>query len=347
MNKNIIRLTSTLLLLFLMGTASISGLGQGKEKTKKDVSNKKDIPGGSIRRISNFRDIRGEVTGNSQNKIEEDFIKEPKKIIEFRIEHLLIKPTDTISLGGAFGQKTENGKTISYSYLARLTDHEKESKIDVFITPQIIADKGIDLSIKVLFDGKTLKEDKVLTNNYESVVVELLENKEQKSKLADRVLPLILTIEPPKIYPKVLTELKFLNYTLFMNNELLYHAPVMDLTVPGGSEKKPIFFAFFIRGKGIYILSFSPFRGAEPIGVAKENVVKFKYENDYFEFTSVKPILPEGKWLVWVRNNPTYLPENDIPRDSSEISVGRNVNIFFWFDSSGELIERVLGKGTN
>jgi hypothetical protein len=343
MIKTIVRLLSGLSLICLVGIVSLTGAIQ--EKARNGLLSDQDAQSASIKRIqeNTFMGIQSEGGPENQNTIDEDFIREPKKLIEFRIEHLLIKPSDTVPLEGAFNLKTESGKTVSYSYLARLKENEKENRIDVFITPRIIANKGIELTIKVLFEKKTLKEEKVTTGNYESVVLELLENKEQKIRLADRIIPLILTIEPAKMYPKVLTELKFWDYRVLMNNEIMYRTFFMDLTVPGGSEKKPIFFAFYIRGKGIYVLSFSPFKGAEPIGVSKDNVAKFKDGKDYFEFMSFRPILPEGKWLVWVRHNPTYLPENDIPKDSLE-NPSRNAKVFTWFDSTGELIERVFGN---
>ncbi len=239
---------------------------------------------------------------------EYDFIKEPKKIIEFYIDHLLIKVTETILYETSTKIKADNSKTVGYSYLIG-SDGKTEIKLE--LTPLIIENKGIEIKVKVFHGGKQIKEEKVFTKNLEPIVVELLENKDKQEKFADKIVPLIRTINPAIRYPYVIKELKFLNYMLFMNHELVRRTTRMDLTVPAESKDNPIFVGFFIEGKGMHVMSLSPFEGAEPIGVARDNVMKFKHKGDLFEFVSLKPIMPEGKWLVWVRINPFYDPRND------------------------------------
>jgi hypothetical protein len=288
-------------------------------------------------------EVNAEVRGIGQAKSELEQAKEPNRIIEFRIEHLLINPSDTRTLQGAFSQKTEDGRTLRYSYVARLAGPEKKRRIEVDITPRILASKGIELSVKILVDGETLKEDKVITSNGEPIIVELLENSEQKAKLADRIVPFILGVERIQIYPKILKELHFKDYKLLMNNEPLFQAEEMNLYVPAKSEKVPIFIAFYIPKKGIFVLSFSPFEEALPIGVAEDDSIKFIYKGDRYEFGSVLPILPMGRWCVWVRNNPAYLPENDIPAGENNSSLV-NSKVSLWFDGTGKILERVFGK---
>lgn len=278
---------------------------------------------------------------------EEDFIKKPKKIIEFYIDHLLIKPTETILYETSTKIKTDIGKTVSYSYSI---DADDKAKIKIELTALIIENKGIEIKIKIFQGRKIIKEEIVFTKNLEPIVVELLENKDKQEKFADKIVPLIRTINPAIRYPYVIEELKFLNYMLFMNRELVKRRTTYeDLTVPGGSKDKPIFVGFFIEGKGMYVMSFSPFEGAEPIGVARDNIMKFKDKGDLFEFVSLRPIMPEGKWLVWVRINPFYDAVNDpvISEDHREHLKSRyqkdNPYVSFWF-SGREIMERVFGK---
>lgn len=285
---------------------------------------------------------------------EDDFIKEPKKIIEFYIDHLLITVTETILYETPTKIKTDNGKTIGYSYLIG-SDGKTEIKLE--LTPLVIESKGIEIKIKVFHGGKVIKEEKLFTKNLEPIVVELLENKDKQEKFADKIIPLIRTINPAVRYPYVIKELKFLNYMLFMNRELVRRTTRMDLTVPGGSKDNPIFVGFFIEGKGMHVMSLSPFEGAEPIGVARDNVMKFKHKGDLFEFVSLRPIMPEGKWLVWVRVNPFYDLVNDslISEELSEkLKLKRRENlklrlqesepyVSFWF-SGGEILKRVFGE---
>lgn len=316
-----VRVISAVLSFLLCAAPATRGLGRQTE------------PGG----------VNAAVQETDQAKSELGQAKEPDRIIEFRIEHLLIKPAETRTLQGAFSQKIEDGRTLRYSYVARLADREKKSEIHVEIIPRILANKGIELGVRVLVDGATLKEDKVITHNGEPIIIELLENARQKTKLSDRIVPFILAFERVQEYPKILKELRVVDYELLMNNKLLYQAEEMNLRVPAKSEKAPIFLAFYIPKKGIYVLSFSRFEGALPIGIAKDNSIQFIYESDHFEFDSALPFLPIGKWRVWVRNNPAYLPENDIPEGETKSTLV-NLKISFWFDGTGRILERVFGK---
>ncbi len=298
--------------------------------------------------------VEGEIQGGIQYGIqhgvfesdEDDFIKEPKKIIEFYIDHLLIKVTETIPLETSTKIKTDNSKTVGYSYLIG-SDGKTEIKLE--LTPLIIENKGIEIKIKVFHGGKVIKEEKLFTKNLEPIVVELLENKDKQEKFADKIVPLIRTINPAVRYPYVIKELKFLNYMLFMNRELVRRTTRMDLTVPSGSKDNPIFVGFFIEDKGMHVMSLSPFEGAEPIGVARDNVMKFKHKGDLFEFVSLRPIMPEGKWLVWVRINPYYNPVNDLAiseasRENLKLRLQQEKDpyVSFWF--SGKGLERIFGK---
>lgn len=285
--------------------------------------------------------IKYQEKGGAIELTDEDLIKEPVKIIEFYIDHLLIKPTETIFSQESTKIKTRDGQTTTYSYVIGST-----TNIQIKLSPFIEEQVGIKVKIEVIQDGKILKEEIITTKNLEPVIVELLEHKEKDEKYADRITPLIRTIEPPKEYPDVIEELKFEDYMFLLNQEVISRNSG-TLTVPGGTIDKPIFIGIFVRGKGMFVMSLNSFEGAEPIGAAKENIMKFKHNDDLVEFISLKPFIKKGKWTVWVRINPSYDPAMDIPEEVAGTireTLEKPKKYSFWFSSSGEIIERVFGN---
>lgn len=281
--------------------------------------------------------------GGAIELVDEDLIKEPVKIIEFYIDHLLIKPTETIFSQESTKIKTRDGQPTSYSYVI---GSAQKASIQIKLTPFIEEQVGIKIKIEVMLEDKILKEEIISTKNLEPVIVELLEHKEKDEKYADRITPLIRTIEPPKEYPDVIEELKFEDNMFLLNQEVISRNSG-TLTVPGGTIDKPIFIGIFVRGKGMFVMSLNPFEGAEPIGVAKENIMKFKYNDDLIEFISIKPFIKKGKWTVWVRMNPSYDPAMDIPEEVAGTireTLKKPKKYSFWFGSSREIIERVFGN---
>ena len=75
--------------------------------------------------------------------------------------------------------------------------------------------------------------------------------------------------------------------------------------------------------------------------------MKFKHEGDLFEFVSLKPIMPEGRWLVWVRGNPFYDPLKDLAssenhREKFQLKLQKKDSyVSFWFFGK-EILERVF-----
>jgi hypothetical protein len=177
------------------------------------------------------------------------------------------------------------------------------------ITPFLVEEKGIDLKIAVVQSGRIVKEETVRARNFEPVVVELLENKEAGVKLADRITPLIQSVLPISEYPGVVEKLEIVNNVLIMNDTMVINGTRGSLlTAVGCSKDNPWYLFFWTKGKGVYVLSFWPFEGAEPIGVVSSNAIRIRHQGDQFAWISMSPILPEGKWRVWVRNNPSYDP---------------------------------------
>lgn len=293
------------------------------------------------------------LSSQAQNQIEDpDFIKVPQKYIQFRIFHVLIKPTETILFERTTRIKTEPGKSTEYSLIMPSANKDY---YNIRLTPFIVEGKGIDLKIDISNNEKLVKVEKVFTRNSGTVVVELLENILDHTKYAEQIETSIQTIEPAKPYPGPIPPLILKAYRLYINDKLISKRRIEgDYNVLAVSGKNHLYIGFFVPKKGAYVLSFSPFEGAEPIGVADYNIIKFKQGGDYFEFLSMRKIIPEGKWLVWVRHNQDYDPTRDF-RFSEQISedIGittksdsqRNkADVIFWFTSEPNKLVMVFEK---
>lgn len=248
----------------------------------------------------------GVIGGRTMVAFDDDFLLEPRKTVTFVIEHLLVKPAETITLPEKTNLRTELGFGVSYS----LTWAEiAKGEFSLEITPTIVGEKGLDLKISIQRDGKIIKEEKTLARNLEPVIVELLQDDVDHIKLAEKITPFIQTVEPLPNYPKALEKLEMINDVLIMNNVVLVnHSRGGRLASDKGSEDSPFYLYFWVKGKGAYVLSLWPFPGSKPLGVISDSAVRIRHGQDYFVWFSLKAILPEGKWRVWVRLNPDYDP---------------------------------------
>ena len=63
----------------------------------------------------------------------------------------------------------------------------------------------------------------------------------------------------------------------------------------------------------------------------------------------MKPIMPEGRWLVWVRGNPFYDPLKDLAssedhREKLQVTLQKkDPYVGFWFFGK-EILERFFGE---
>ncbi|MFC2167332.1 hypothetical protein ACFLQZ_05145, partial [Acidobacteriota bacterium] len=250
-------------------------------------------------------EIEGIVLSGVSTNIEEFFITEPIKILEFQIQNLEISATNTIPIGETIKIKTKSGFFIGYQIS---TNSFFEKSIDVKLTPFIVEDKGIEIKINVSHEGKTLKEETVFTRNFESLVVELMEKDDEYKKLANKITPVIHVIKPPVMFPWHIERVEMKNYILFVETQGKTNTTFSNRSLSAETSDGQIFMHFFQRGMGVFVVSFAPFEGAQPNGVVSDNIIRIKQDNIYLEWISRKPILPEGKWLVWVRSNSQYDP---------------------------------------
>jgi hypothetical protein len=263
--------------------------------------------------------------------------------------HVLIKPTEKILFERTTRIITEPGKSAEYSLYMPSANKDY---FKIRLTPFIVEGKGIDLKIEITNNEKTVKVEKVIKRNSGTIVVELLKNTLDNTIFAEQITISSQTIEPAKPYAGPIPPLILKAYRLYINDKLISERRIEgDHNVLAVSAK---YIGFFVHKKGAYILSFSPFEGAEPIGVADYNIIKFRQEGDYFEFLSMRKIMPEGKWLVWVRHNQDYNPKRDFhfPEPISEdIGISTNsyiqrntADVIFWFTSDHKILEMVFGK---
>lgn len=277
--------------------------------------------------IQQKEEVAGKVLSGISTNIEEFFITEPIKIIEFQIQQLEISATNTIPIGETIKIKTKSGFFIAYQIS---TDSFIEKSVDIKLTPKIVEDKGIEIKIKVSHKGKVLREETVFTRNFESIFVELMEKDDEYKKLANKITPLIHVIEPPIKFPRHINRIEMANHILYVKILEKTNIISSNRSLSAETSDGQIFMYFFQRGLGVYLLSFAPFKGAQPIGVVSDNIIRIKHNDIYLEWISRKPILPEGKWLVWVRINPQYDPYDD-KNETLEDKLRRGIETYLRF----------------
>jgi len=269
--------------------SSALGFPQEKEKDKK----KETGIAVTGERVTIYKDKGLTIMRSSYQ--EDDFLVEPKIYINLQVDILEIKPSKTILLGSP-KIRIEDGQT------GALRQGTLASSIAISFVPTIIEGKGIEFKIEFIKTPEMTekREEKIFLKNAESAVLELLENKAKESKLAIRMTPLIEVVNAAKSYPRPITELRLTDSFLLLNEDRLIAQGSLEAT----SDKDDIYL-FFSSEKGLFVLSFKPFEGAEAKGVAYGRILKIKLGDDEFEWMCRESILPDGRWLVWVRHNPS------------------------------------------
>ena len=279
---------------FGLATYLIFGLGAIWSQEKEKDKNKSSIQ----ETISIVKDKSGAVTQLSKFEgIDEELTADAKTNISLRMEFMEIRPSETKLISSPV-VTTLNGLTAEYIQVSN------EKSLYISIKPTIVENRGIELKIRFIKkpEMKEYKEETVLAGNSQPVVIELLEKKEEKSKLAIKITPFVDIKAEAKRYPGPVKELSFVRSFLILNSD--------KLIAKGGLSVKnsdaDVLPYFFVQGNGIYVLSFQPFEGAEPKGLVRGGSMRIKLAEDEFDWYSQEPILPEGLWYVWIRHNPTF-----------------------------------------
>jgi hypothetical protein len=291
MNKTALKLIAVSLTVFF-----VISPGQGWSQDKKRHQNKPSLD----ESVTIIRDKSGAVTKLTKSlDMEEDLSPEPKTYIQLRMEIIEIRPSETKLISSPI-VKVENGKS------GWVIQGRMDAKLSIEVTPTVITGKGIELkvSFKKEPEMKSPKEQTVMTPNSQPVVIELLENIKANTKLAVKITPWVEIWEGAKEYPDDLNELQFVRSFLIMNNDKLIAKGGLSVKNADGG----IVPYFSVEGRGVFVLSFKPFEGAEAKGLVSGKIMRIKISEDEFEWFSEEPILPEGLWLVWVRNNPSLKP---------------------------------------
>jgi hypothetical protein len=290
---------------------------KSRDKDKKCKAAGAAMTGESIT-VLRDKDAMTVIRSPSGASSEDDFLVEPKKNIRLRAEILELKPTET-RLVSSPTVVTENGKEAVF------IQGNREGSIHIKMIPFIVEGKGIDLTIGFTKEPemKEEKKEKVFLQNGESAVMELYENKAKNSRLGLKITPFVEVVDPAREYSDKIHEVRLTDSFLFLNEDKLIARG--ELAVK--SAEDDIYLFFLCDGKGLFVLSFKPFEGAEPKGVVKGKTLRIKFGGDTYDWLSQNPILPEGKWLVWVRHNPR-LEKILIEKDQMGI-LGKNGMIGF------------------
>jgi hypothetical protein len=277
---------------FALAAYLIFGLGAIWSQEKEKDKNKSSIQ----ETISIVKDKSGAVTQLSKfENIDEDLTADAKTDINLRMELIEIRPSETKLIASPV-VRTQNGLA------AEFLQGSNEVSLSISVRPTIVENRGIELKVKCIKkpEMKEYKEETVLARNSQPVVIELLRKKEGNSKLAIKITPFVDTKAEAKEFPNPVKELQFVRSFLILNSDKLIAKGGLSVKNSDG-EILPY---FFVQGKGIYILSFQPFEGAEPKGLLKGKSMRIKLAEDKFDWYSQEPILPEGLWYVWIRHNP-------------------------------------------
>ncbi len=261
------------------------------------------------------------VTDKNPDYKSKTFIKLSIKIIEIKSSKSILKSELAIKVidGEEGSVRIGSGPPVKkpINYKSKI----KREMMVINISPKIIKDKGIRLSIKTSYfvtDDAYAKfnnrkdqsqsansSSDVLTANLEEVMIDLLENKKKKSKIVMKVTPFIETISGAKVYPGIV-KFKLMTPILIMNDELIYKNTSSPDFMSGVSSDKTIKSSCFIecivrkKNTGSFLLSVKPFKGLKKVGVVNNKIMKFRFEKDKFELISLEQILPlEGKWIIY------------------------------------------------
>jgi hypothetical protein len=250
--------------------------------------------------IVTLKDKAGQIAIDSETKAIYDLnLLEPRSSIDLNLVFMEITKTNSeIYLNPSI--RAQDGFAANLEWGSKL----KDLSFQISIIPHVIEGKGVELKVQYTI-GPQMKaplEKTLLIGNSESAVIELMENKPKESKFMLKITPMINKVGPIEAYPEDIKSLKLEDSILTMNDELV----IAKGSLRAESDKNEIFIYFYARGKGLYVISFKPFEGAEKKGVASDNVLRLKYGEDYFEWTSRDSILPKGKWPAWVRRNPQF-----------------------------------------
>jgi hypothetical protein len=269
-----------------------------------EKSNEKEV--GSAQEVVTLRDKVGQISTSSELKSNYDLsLLEPRAYIDLNYTIIEVtKTTSEIDSGGSIRALNGFAAQMVWGGGSNL----KGLSFQISITPRIIEGKGVELSIDHLNPvTKMRSQAKILVGNAESAMYQLMENKSKDSKLMLKLIPMVNNMPALEPYTEEVRKLNLEESILTINDD----AVIAKGSLRAESDKNEIYLYFFVRGKGLYLVSFKPFENAEKKGVVSGNVLRLKWENDYFEWSCRDLILGKGKWPVWVRNNPKYEPPNE------------------------------------
>ncbi len=258
------------------------------------------------------------------------------------VAHMIEKGAG-FSAGGSYNSKTnilyqfffdENNKTY-FGYDLEITPIANTTKFKLRFKP-ITGKPHPSWRIGKGFQKVNLPNlpREIIVTDGDIISLDIMENPKTKEKIKDFIIvtrkqsvgPGFAERHVPKDFTLDEVNLKLQKYEIVINGKNVYRSG------GGGSGSN---LAIYIRGKGRFI--FSPFQRKgydfKKIGTIINNKLVFSVQGDEYEIISESPMLGEGgKWHVWVKLEPDYVPPKGNPFPGNRVIV-----------QSGS-IERIFGK---
>jgi hypothetical protein len=158
----------------------------------------------------------------------------------------------------------------------------------------------LDVTITESKSGKILTSRTLSLNNYQEAIIELATSESGNSRIAIRLLPTIVVKEAVLDYPVLVREFGTEEGLLILNNKEVLARPSGKSGIDDLQGNTIQFFSIQSSRTGNILISYRPFPGASVFGYFEDRKLVFEWNGDIYEWISLKPILPEGRWAAYV-----------------------------------------------
>ena len=218
-----------------------------------------------------------------------EFSLEPVSFVNAEWDLLEIRPTETIEHGTITSSSLRDGSHFGGEVKLSETEGFKCSGT------MRVQDDGFAFDTKIEdAKGKLVVHRTIVVSNYKSALLEVMEDPATGTRLAVRLTAKAETIPPFEPYPDPLTYLAVDKAIMIMNEDTVIAVRVSL----GGNMDSPCLVAY-TPDRGAYLVSPRPFAGAEIVGGVDAESLRFRLGGDQFELWTAKPVLREGRWLLW------------------------------------------------
>jgi hypothetical protein len=223
-----------------------------------------------------------------------EFSRAPVSFVNAHWELLEIRPTETIEHGSLTSLSLRDGS--SFSGEVSLSENEGFKCSGTMR----VREDGFAFETKIEdARGRLVTQRTILVPNYKSAILEVMEDPATGTRLAVRLTASAETIPPFEPYPDPVTHLAVDKAILIMNDDTVIAVrPSLSAVM-----SSPCLVAY-APDRGAYLVSPRPFPGAEIVGGVDDESLRFRLGGDRFEMWTAKPMLREGRWLLWGKKLP-------------------------------------------